>query len=229
MPALNYDYDYYEYLNGHRVRPLASNSQVRVNKNINNKPKAVNKKATSKTSSTKKRKTNSIKTTNKTVTKKSKPKKELEMKSRAPNKNIKKPKEMSLTKPKTVTKNKVKQKNIFNKIIFTTILFAVFYMICYRYSMINEKFLEIKKMKSELSEIQAINGQLEAEIENKTDLKYVENYARYQLGMQKPSTSQIKYINVEKQDRISVPVVIEEQKEESFLTKIIKELMKIID
>ena len=84
-------------------------------------------------------------------------------------------------------------------------------MICYRYSVLNEEFSGIKKLQTQLVEAQAVNDQLQAEIESKTDLTYVENYAKYQLGMQKPSASQIQYVNVEKQDKITKPVTIEDE------------------
>jgi cell division protein FtsL len=82
--------------------------------------------------------------------------------------------------------------------------------ICYRYSIINEKFNSVEKAKKELLNAQTINEQLQAEIDRDTDISYIENYAKYQLGMQKPQDSQIMYINVSKQDKIFTPLVVEE-------------------
>lgn len=255
MPALNYDYDYYEYINGRRVgsvaatnktsRNINSNTQKRssdnnratVNKVTNkdlkmgtiNKTKKVAKSATKRV--TKKPVTSQKKLSpKKNVTKKPLVKKDLKTDRRKSLKEINKPREMTLTKPKAIQNKKGASKNILAKAVLGLVLFSLFFMICYRYSLINEEFLNVKNLKSELSKIQTLNGQIEAEIENKTDLKYVENYAKYQLGMQKPSTSQIQYITVEKQDKITVPVVIEEEEqEETIFTKILKEIMKIID
>ena len=39
---------------------------------------------------------------------------------------------------------------------------------------------------------QTINEQIQADIDSQTDLSYIENYAKYQLGMQKPKEEQIK-------------------------------------
>ncbi len=88
--------------------------------------------------------------------------------------------------------------------------FAVAFFICYRYSIINEKFNLVEKSKKELLNIQTVNEQIQAEIESETDLSYIENYARYQLGMQKPQDSQTIYINTEKQDKIFTPVKLED-------------------
>ena len=88
--------------------------------------------------------------------------------------------------------------------------FSVAFFICYRYSLINEKFNQVEKAKKELLNIQTVNEQIQADIESETDLSYIENYARYQLGMQKPQDSQTIYINTEKQDKIFTPVTMED-------------------
>ena len=101
------------------------------------------------------------------------------------------------------------------KAIRTTMLvllgFAVAFFICYRYSIINEKFNLVEKSKKELLNVQTVNEQLQADIERETDLSYIENYARYQMGMQKPQSSQTIYINTEKQDKIFTPVKTDEE------------------
>jgi hypothetical protein len=60
-------------------------------------------------------------------------------------------------------------------------------------------------------------------------LSYIENYAKYQLGMQKPSNGQIKQITLEKEDKITTPVNIEEEKDDGVISYILKEIRKILD
>ena len=102
-------------------------------------------------------------------------------------------------------------------------------MICARYAQINEKFNNVNSLEKKLASAQALNEQITSEIESKTDLNYIEKYAKYQLGMQKPKDSQIVKIAYDKQDKISTPVVIEEEKEESFLEKLLNDLRNLID
>ncbi|MBR3280427.1 MAG: septum formation initiator family protein [Clostridia bacterium] len=106
-------------------------------------------------------------------------------------------------------------RNITNVLLFAAIA-CIALFICYRYSLINEKFNNVEKAKKELLNAQTINEQIQAEIDSETDISYIENYARYQLGMQKPQDSQIMYINVEKQDKIFTPVVAEEEENSWF-------------
>ncbi|MBQ9267810.1 MAG: septum formation initiator family protein, partial [Clostridia bacterium] len=140
-----------------------------------------------------------------------------------------KPQEMSLKKAQVAAKPKTSLTSVLRNIALVSVFFSLFFMICYRYSVINEKFNSIKKMKNELAEIQAVNGQVQADIESKTDLTYVENYAKYQLGMQKPTSSQTQYVSVEKKDKITTPVVMEDENEMNWFEKIINEIRKIID
>jgi predicted RNase H-like nuclease (RuvC/YqgF family) len=94
---------------------------------------------------------------------------------------------------------------------------------------INEKFNEVNSLEKSLSSTKALNQQLSTDIESKTDLNYIEKYAKYQLGMQKPSEGQIVRIAYEKHDKISTPVVIEEVQENSFLDNLLNDLKNLID
>ena len=109
------------------------------------------------------------------------------------------------------------------------IFFAIASVICYRYSLINEQFIELKDIKKEYATIQNVNEQIEADIESKTDLTYIENYAKYQLGMQKPSDSQMRYVNIENKDKIITPITIEEDIEKGWFESVCDEIRKILD
>lgn len=142
---------------------------------------------------------------------------------------IKKPVEMKLTKPKSKAKSKAKVEGTKRKILLGVVIVSVLFMICMRYTEINEKFNEVNSLEKNLNSAKTLNQQLSANIESKTDLNYIEKYAKYQLGMQKPSESQIVRIAYEKHDKISTPVVIEEVEEKSFLENLLNDLKNLID
>ena len=110
-----------------------------------------------------------------------------------------------------------------------SIIFGMLFLVCYRYSCINEAFNEVNDLKDSLKKKQTVNAQIESNIQKETDLAYIENYAKYQLGMQKPKDSQIQKINVKKQDKITTPIEIKEEEEEGVFTKILNGLLKILD
>lgn len=106
--------------------------------------------------------------------------------------------------PKKVAKKQVKkQANSQIKVMaYVAIGFMILFAISYRNSVINEKFSEIKTLKSNLSAIQKENEQLEVNIENGLNLQTVEQSAKEMLGMQKLDKSQTVYINLPKQDYV---------------------------
>lgn len=250
MPALNYDYDYYEYRNGKRANSVSMQPKVALTKNAiqnrkttnantvatkrktttasNTSPKtAVTKKSTNKVSTNRvaKKVTTSKNKKNTNVAKKS----SIDIPLTSSKKIKNKPAEMTLKKPKIKTKSKSSIGVTLKNIALVSVFFALFFMVCYRYSVINEEFSEVNTLKNELVKLQNANEQVQADIESKTDLTYVENYAKYQLGMQKPSSSQIEYVNVEKQDKITTPVTISEDVELTWFEKVVNEVRKIID
>lgn len=131
-----------------------------------------------------------------------------------------KPAEMKLNKPEvSAEQKKLEQEKALNRVRVALLVifgFALAFFICYRYSLINERFNDVEKIKKEFETAVTVNEQLQADIDSQTDLAYIENYAKYQLGMQKPSNSQIKYVNVEKQDKIITPISIEEETEKTW-------------
>lgn len=119
---------------------------------------------------------------------------------------------------------KGKMKCIFYLILGFTILFAI----SYRNSQINESFSQLKEAEEQLSVIQKENEQLEVSIEKSLNLNELEKIAREQLGMQKATSSQTKYISLPKEDHIEG--MAEEVKldiSENFLQKIIEYVKNI--
>ena len=106
--------------------------------------------------------------------------------------------------PKKVEKKQVKKqaKSQIKVMAYVAVGFIILFAISYRNSVINEKFSEIKTLKSNLAAIQKENEQLEVNIENNLNLQTVEQSAKELLGMQKLEKSQTVYINLPKQDYI---------------------------
>jgi cell division protein FtsL len=226
MPALNYDYDYEDYLNTRRARNKVATVQ-RNNREMMS-VNTTNRKPIARQVPTQNKKSPSANTRKKVLQepKKNQVRKKINKQIDIP--NIK-PKELTLKKPKVNTKIKTNPKVKIANLFLVGLIFSVFFMICYRYSTINESFQDVQKIKSDIEVSKALNGQLEAEIASKTDLSYIENFAKYQLGMQKPSNNQIKRITLEKEDKITTPVNLEEDTNDNIFIYVLKEIRKILD
>lgn len=130
------------------------------------------------------------------------------------------PKKSTARKTKVVTNKKAKpqtKRKLKSKVkvmIYVMIGFTILLAISYRNSVINEKFSQIKTLKSNLAAIEKENEQLEVSIENNFNLKTVEQSAKEMLGMQKLENSQTVYINLPKQDYVE-PGVEEITKEDN--------------
>lgn len=140
-------------------------------------------------------------------------------------------KKSSNTKQNINKKKNAKMKTLKKiKIVFFVLIgFAAFFTISFRNAIIDSKYAEIKKLKSDLAIVEKENEQLQAAIESHLNLKTVQEEAESLLGMKALSNDQIKYVNLPKADYIesgSEEVHIEE---ENYLTKIfnlIKSLIK---
>ncbi len=85
------------------------------------------------------------------------------------------------------------------KLLFVGILtFAMFMTLIYRYNLINAKNLENLKIQKEYEKIKAEVSLAQIELERRVSLSTIEAYAKQKLGMQKPTKSQIIYIDTRK-------------------------------
>lgn len=103
---------------------------------------------------------------------------------------------------KTNSKPQAKKQSQIKIMAYVAVGFIVLFAISYRNSIINEKFSEIKILKSNLAAIEKENEQLEVNIENNLNLKTVEQSAKEMLGMQKLDSSQTVYVNLPKEDYV---------------------------
>ena len=118
-------------------------------------------------------------------------------------------------KPHLVKTKKVQSKVKNNSsLVFALILvFTMLFIIIYRNSMVNEAFSQMQGLKKEMTALQKENDQLEVNIQNSINLNNIETSAKQLLGMQKLTTSQTVYINLDKKDYVEAnieAVVIEE-------------------
>ena len=108
------------------------------------------------------------------------------------------------TSPKNKKQNKKQVKN--NKqlkyFVYLLIGFAVLFAISYRNSQINESFSQLKETQAQYALLQKENEQLEVSIENNLNLTELEQIAKEQLGMQKATSSQTKYVSLPKKDHV---------------------------
>lgn len=227
MPAVKYAYDYDEY-RGRSQKGVAKNARsVSVSSNMSAQRKVSR---TPESTRNMVRSVTSQNTTPRKATSNVRKKEHVNIDIPIATKkkiNVEKPKEMKLTKPKAKAKAKV----IATKkgILLGTVIVAFLFLICMRYTEINEKFNEVNALEKDLASAKALNQQLNANIESKTDLGYIEKYAKYQLGMQKPKESQIVRIAYEKRDKISTPIIIDEEEDSSFLSRLFNDLRNLID
>ena len=74
-------------------------------------------------------------------------------------------------------------------------IFGMSMFLTYRYTLINEKNLDTQKLKKELAGVEASLLNAQIEVEQNTDLKKIEDYAKQKLGMQKPGKNQTIYVD----------------------------------
>ena len=132
------------------------------------------------------------------------------------------------TKPNSKKNSQILKKEKRKRVKQTLTVFALFVVlvaISYRNSAINESFSKVQSLKSELSEIQKENEQLEVSIENSLNLNNIEQIAKEKLGMQKLTNRQTVYVELPKKDYVksaNEEVVIKE--EQSWLQKIMDKI-----
>ncbi len=81
----------------------------------------------------------------------------------------------------------------------------------------NTMYSKVSALTEELTYAQAENVRLQTELESKISAKNVEEYAENVLGMTKMDSSQIKYIEIQTDDVVSIP-----QQDEGIIAKIKK-------
>ena len=126
----------------------------------------------------------------------------------APKKNTYKGKKSTARKPeekiKKVSKKQIKeeQKKQRKTIAYLVLGFGILFAMCYQNAQIDENFEKMQDLKKELASVEKVNSQLELAIESNLNLSNVEQQAKELLGMQKLTSKQIVYVNLDKDDYI---------------------------
>lgn len=103
-------------------------------------------------------------------------------------------------------------------IIFVAALAAVLFgTVIYSLDRRNTMYSKVSSLTNELIYAKAENVRLQTELESKISAKNVEEYAENVLGMKKIDPSQIKYIEIQTDDVVSIP-----EQDEGFVVKIKK-------
>lgn len=124
-----------------------------------------------------------------------------------------------------VERNNVKAKSI----VYLGIIFAVLFAMGYQNSKINEQFSELKASEKQLATLQKENEQLEVTIENSLNLNNLEQIAKEQLGMQKATTKQTKYVSLPKRDYVELASEqIVKDADQNWFQRIINWVMNIV-
>ncbi len=102
-------------------------------------------------------------------------------------------------------------------------VFSAMLMICFLclYGYNYKISTEISELQESLDELKEDNYYLESDFDNNLNLEYIEKIAVEKLGMQKPSSYQIRYINVPKQ---SYTILYDETHSEKGFFDYLKEL-----
>lgn len=148
-----------------------------------------------------------------------------------PPKKIKRKKNSTL-KTSTQKKQTAKAKNYDVKaksIVYLGIVFAVLFAMGFQNSKINEQFSELKASEKQLATLQKENEQLEVNIENSLNLNNLEQVAKEQLGMQKATTKQTKYVSLPKRDYVELASEqIVKDTDQNWFQRIINWIMNIV-
>ncbi len=103
-------------------------------------------------------------------------------------------------------------------IIFIAALAAVLFgTVIYSLDRRNTVYSKVASLNNELTYARAENVRLQTELESKISAKNVEDYAENVLGMKKIDPSQIKYIEIQTDDVVSIP-----EQDEGLIAKIKK-------
>lgn len=101
-------------------------------------------------------------------------------------------------------KKKMQKKKKIKCILGIAVVFVVLFAVSYRNAQISENYTKLKNQEKELSMLQKENNQLKVAIENNLNLGDLEQKAKEQLGMQKATTKQTRYVNLPKKDYVEV-------------------------
>lgn len=131
-------------------------------------------------------------------------------------------------KAKKIKQKKQIKNNNSRIVLVIGVVFIILFAMSYRNGLISQRYSELKKLKSELSEVEKNNKQLEVNIESKTNLGAIEEKASKELGLKKLDESKKVYVSLDKQDYIeSSADELKIEKDKNWLELIIDKVKNI--
>ena len=140
------------------------------------------------------------------------------------------PKKANKTK-KSNSKDKAKKQEVKiakrNFAMVMVVVLSCILLLMYRNVKIREYYAGVQELNKEISSLQKENGQIAVQIQNNLNLNNIESIATSTLGMQKLSSKQTVYVNLDTKDytEVSQKSITKEKKNNVFRTI----LDKIID
>jgi cell division protein FtsL len=89
-------------------------------------------------------------------------------------------------------------------IVWTLIVFAAFFTIIARYSIMTQLNYDIARLNKELKAQNAVNSSLTVELDKKVNLPRIRHIAQSELGMKMPESYQIVYVEVPRSNKTEV-------------------------
>ncbi len=93
----------------------------------------------------------------------------------------------------------------FKIIAVVAVIFSLAWGVLYSRAQVTELTTQISSTESDLSEAKSEYDYLNLQLESRTDLETVEDYAVTQLGLVKVDSSQITYLTLESEDKVVKP------------------------
>lgn len=101
----------------------------------------------------------------------------------------------NVSRNNSVRRQQIQRKKNASMVAFILCGFAMSMIITYRFSLINEKNLEVQNLINELEIVSSQVATSQIQVDQNTDLNAIEAYAKQQLGMKKADSSQTVYID----------------------------------
>ena len=81
----------------------------------------------------------------------------------------------------------------------------MFWIVIDSYVSLNSMYSNVSKAQSQLTELKSENVRLESKLQSQVSVRNVEEYAENVLGMERLDSSQIKYIQIQDKDVVTLP------------------------
>lgn len=98
-----------------------------------------------------------------------------------------------------------KRYSIPKTVIFALIALVMFWIVIDSYVSLNSMYSNVSKAQSQLTELKSENVRLESKLQSQVSVRNVEEYAENVLGMERLDSSQIKYIQIQDKDVVTLP------------------------